>query len=86
MTDIPGNCAMVELDEEPDKELEYLVTMREIKSNPIIENPRKALRLRMRNKTYGWAGETDSNLDSLAAEARNTAEWKIYDAVEGIDL
>jgi len=83
---------MVELDEETvSKELEYFVTLGEAESNPTIENLRKALRLRMRNKIRrdGWRGKArdmDSSIDSLAAEARNTAEWKIYDAVEGVDL
>lgn len=81
MTDISGNYDMAEL--------EYLVKMLEAESNPTVENLRKALRLRMQNKTNGWGYKSDnfdSSIDLHVAAARNTAEWKIYDAVEGIDL
>ena len=69
-------------------ELEYLVNMLEVEYNPTVENLRKALRLRMQNKTSRWyeSDNMDSIIDIHVAAARNTAEWKIYDAVEGVDL
>ena len=72
------------------RELEYLVNMLEAESNPTVENLRRALRLRAQNKACCWGyepcGRRTSTIDKNIEAARATAEWKIYDAVEGVDL
>lgn len=70
-------------------ELEYLVNMMDPELNPTVENLRNAIRLRAQNKACGWGYgpyKGDSTIDKNIDAARNTAEWKIYDAVEGVDL
>jgi len=71
-------------------ELEYLVNMIDPELNPTVENLRNAIRLRAQNKACGWGyepcGRMTSTIDKNIEAARATAEWKIYDAVEGVDL